>query len=187
MNADPQELEKRLEAHLGKTPDISPDAYIDPKAVVVGDVTVGAHASVWPGVVLRGDINFIKIGEGTNLQDGTVVHVADDYGATVGNNVTVGHLALIHACTIHDQCLIGMHATILDGAEIGEQSIVGAGALVTKGMKIPPGSLVLGAPAKVVKQLDDATRAGLLTWAQKYQQVGRAHKRFHAKNETEKR
>lgn len=179
--SDAHELEQILEKHLGKTPDIAPDAYVDPAATVVGDVTVGPRASIWPGVVLRGDINFIEVGEGSNVQDGSVVHVANEYGAKIGKNVTVGHLAMIHACTIGDECLIGMHATVLDGAQIGEQSIIGAGALVTKGMVVPPGSMVLGAPAKVVKALSPEARAGLKPWAEKYQQVAAAHKRFHQK------
>ena len=179
--SDANELEKILEAHLGKEPEIAPDAYVDPHACLIGDVKVGPRASIWPGVVLRGDINSIEVGEGSNVQDGSVVHVANELGAKIGKNVTIGHLAMIHACTIGDECLIGMHSTILDGAEIGEQSIVGAGALVTKGTKIPPGSLVLGMPAKVVKQLSPEARAGMLHWAEKYQQVAAAHKRVQEK------
>lgn len=171
-----------LEQHLGKTPDIASDAYVDAAATVMGNVKIGPRASIWPGVVLRGDINVIEVGEGSNVQDGSVVHVADEFGAKIGKNVTVGHLAMIHACTIGDECLIGMHSTILDGAQIGEQSIVGAGALVTKGMMVPPGSLVLGSPAKVVKALSPEVRATLKPWAEKYQVVGSAHKAFWAKH-----
>ena len=116
-------------------------------------MTVGPKASVWPCAVLRGDIAPIEVGEGTNIQDGAVVHVADGLPAKVGARVTVGHLAMIHACTIGDECLIGMHATILDGAVIGARSIVGANSLVTKGTQVPPGSLVMGSPAKVVRAL----------------------------------
>ncbi len=174
--SDTHDLEAILKKHLGKTPEIAPDAYVAPSAVVIGDVKIGPRASVWPGVVLRGDINSIEVGEGSNIQDGCVVHLADDYGVKIGKHVTVGHLAMIHACTVGDECLIGMHATILDGAEIGAQSIVGAGALVTKGTKIPPGSLVLGAPAKVVKELSPEVRATLRDGALKYETVAAAHK-----------
>ena len=103
---------------------------------------------MWHHAVLRGDINSIFVDEGSNIQDGTVIHLADDYGVSIGKYVTIGHSAVIHACTIEDECLIGMHATVLDGAVIGRQSIVGANALVTKESQIPEGSLVLGAPLK---------------------------------------
>jgi carbonic anhydrase/acetyltransferase-like protein (isoleucine patch superfamily) len=142
----------------------------------VGDVRLGAQCSVWPSCVLRGDINYIEVGEGTNIQDGSVVHLADDFPAIIGRYVTVGHLAIVHACVIEDECLIGMHATVLDGAVVGAQSLVGAGALVTKGMKIPPGSLVLGTPARVLRALTEPERAELRLSAEKYIQVAAAHK-----------
>jgi carbonic anhydrase/acetyltransferase-like protein (isoleucine patch superfamily) len=132
---------------------------------------------VWPLCVLRGDINTIEVGEGSNIQDGTIVHLADDYGVRIGNYVTVGHAAMIHACTIEDECLIGMRATVLDGAVIGRRSIVGAGAVVTKGTIVPPGSLVLGMPAKVVKTLGEQEQAALRHWAEKYVRVSAEHKR----------
>ena len=134
-------------------PQIDPTAYVAPQAVVIGDVRLAAHSSVWPMSVLRGDINFIEIGEGSNIQDGSIVHLADDMPMRVGKLVTVGHRAILHACTVEDECLIGMGATILDGAVIGRGSIIGAHALVTKGTRIPPGSLVMGTPAKVVRPL----------------------------------
>ena len=117
-------------------------------AVVVGDVTLGDHSSVWYHAVLRGDINYIKVGAYSNIQDGAVIHLADEYPCEIGDWVTVGHCAVVHACKVGDECLIGMNSTILDGAEIGAQSIVGANALVTQETKIPEGSLVLGSPAK---------------------------------------
>jgi carbonic anhydrase/acetyltransferase-like protein (isoleucine patch superfamily) len=126
--------------------------------------------------VLRGDINTIKIGEGSNVQDGTVIHLADDFGVKIGSYVTIGHSAMIHACEIGDECLVGMRSTILDGAMIGAQSIVGAGALVTKNSHIPEGSLVLGAPAKVVRSLSDEERSKLKALAEKYVKVSRGHK-----------
>jgi carbonic anhydrase/acetyltransferase-like protein (isoleucine patch superfamily) len=168
-------LAQRLKKFLGQPPRIDATAYVAPQATVIGDVRLGARSSVWPACVLRGDINYIAVGDGSNIQDGAVVHLADEFPAIIGCYVTVGHLAVIHACTIEDECLIGMNATILDGAVIGAQSIIGAGALVTKGTKIPPGSLVLGAPAKVVRALTDNEKAALRESAEKYIQVAAAH------------
>ena len=168
--------EERLEYYLNQTPEIDDSVYIASGAVVIGAVTVGVQSSIWHNCVLRGDINRIDIGEGSNIQDGSVVHLADDYGVQIGNYVTVGHMAMIHACTIEDECLIGMHATILDGSEIGEQCIIGAGSLVTKNTKVPPGSLVLGSPAKVVRSLSQQERSDIRHWAEKYVTVSRAHK-----------
>src|SRR5476651_2703059 len=134
-------------------PRIDPSAYVAPQAVVIGDVRLAAQSSVWPTSVLRGDINFIEIGEGSNVQDGSIVHLAEDLPVRVGKLVTVGHRAILHACVVEDECLIGMGATILDGAVIGRGTIVGAHALVTGKMQIPPGSLVMGMPAKVIRPL----------------------------------
>lgn len=170
-------VEERLAKYLDQTPEVDASAYIAKGAVVIGAVTLAENSSVWHNSVLRGDINTIEIGEGSNVQDGTVVHLADDYGVKVGKYVTIGHSAMIHACEIGDECLIGMQATILDGAVIGAQSIVGAGALVTKGTQVPEGSLVLGAPAKVVRSLSEKERSGLKAMAEKYVTVSRGHKR----------
>lgn len=169
-------LEERLQKFLSREPEIDPSAYVAPTAVMMGSVRIGPKASVWPLCVLRGDIEHIEIGEGSNVQDGTIVHLADDLGVTVGKYVTIGHAAMIHACTIEDECLIGMKATVLDGAVIGRRSIVGAGAVVTKDMRVPPGSLVLGMPAKVVKQLNEEEQEGLKYWAEKYVIAAAAHK-----------
>ncbi len=169
-------VEERLKKYLSAVPKVDATAYVASQATVIGTVVLGPRSSVWPNVVLRGDINSIEIGEGTNIQDGTVVHLSDDFGVRIGSHVTVGHLAMIHACTIGDECLIGMKATILDGAEIGEQSIIGAGALVTKGARVPPRSLVLGMPGKVVRALTDAEVASLRASAEKYIAVAAAHK-----------
>lgn len=169
-------IDERLSTYLDKTPQIEDSVYVAKGAIVIGAVSLGLNSSVWHNAVLRGDINTIKIGEGSNVQDGTVVHLADDYGVVVGKYVTIGHSAMIHACEIADECLIGMQATILDGAVIGAQSIVGAGALVTKGTQIPEGSLVLGAPAKVVRALTEKERASLKGMAEKYVTVARGHK-----------
>jgi len=161
-------LEERLNTYLRNKPVLGNGVYLAKTAVVLGDVTLGDYASVWYGAVLRGDINRIVVGANSNIQDNAVVHLADGFPCLIGEWVTVGHSAIVHACTIGDECLIGMGATILDGAEIGAQSIVGANALVTGGTKVPPGSLVLGSPAKVVRALTPEERAGLKYWAEKY-------------------
>lgn len=162
------ELDQQLDRFLSKPPTLGEGVYIAPGAIVVGDVTLGAHSSVWHNAVLRGDFNRIVVGHHTNIQDNAVLHLADDLPCILGNYVTVGHSAIVHACTVNDQVLVGMGATILDGAVIGEQSLIGARALVTKGTHIPPGSLVLGMPAKVVRPLTPQERAELLAPAQKY-------------------
>jgi gamma-carbonic anhydrase len=159
---------KQLDRFLRKTPKLGKGVYIAGTAVVIGDVTLGAHSSVWYGAVLRGDINRIVVGHHSNIQDNAVLHLADDFACVLGNWVTIGHGAIVHACKVGDECLVGMGAVILDGSVIGKQSIIGAKALVTQGAKIPPGSLVLGAPAKVVRKLSKKERAGLKWWAQKY-------------------
>jgi carbonic anhydrase/acetyltransferase-like protein (isoleucine patch superfamily) len=169
------DIKERLARFLGKTPDTARAVFVAPNATVLGAVTLGARSSVWYGCVLRGDINSIEIGEGTNIQDLTMVHLADDYGVKIGRYCTIGHSAIIHACEIGDECLIGMGATILDGARIGDHCIVGANALVTQRFVAPPGSMILGAPAKVVRPLTAAEQQGLRAWAEKYVEAGSAH------------
>jgi gamma-carbonic anhydrase len=161
-------LSKQLDRFLSKKPTIGKGVYIARGAAVLGDVTLGNYSSVWYNAVVRGDINRIVIGHHSNVQDNAVLHLADDFPCIVGNFVTIGHSAVVHACTVGDEVLVGMGAVILDGSVIGRQSIIGAKALVTQGTKIPPGSLVLGAPAKVVRALTREERAGLKAWAQKY-------------------
>src|SRR6185503_19300172 len=136
-----------------------------------GDVALGEQTSVWFNAVLRGDINRISVGHHTNIQDNAVVHLADDFPCILGNYVTVGHSAIVHACTVQDEVLLGMGSVILDGAVIGEQTLIGARALVTQGMQIPPGSLVLGVPAKVVRELTVQERTGLKALAEKYVRI----------------
>ncbi|HEY0865046.1 MAG TPA: gamma carbonic anhydrase family protein [Lacunisphaera sp.] len=169
------ELKQRLTRHLGKKPDTTRAAFVAGNATVLGDVTLGVHSSVWYGCVLRGDINSIEIGEGTNIQDLAMVHLADDYGVKIGRYCTIGHSAIIHACEIGDECLIGMGATILDGARIGDHCIVGANSLVTQRFVAPPGSMILGSPAKVVRALTEKELLGLRPWAEKYVVVAAAH------------
>ena len=161
-------VSKQLNRFLRKPPKLGRGVYIARGAVVIGDVTLGAHSSVWYNAVVRGDINRIVVGHHTNIQDNAVLHLADDYACIVGNWVTIGHSAIVHACKVGDEVLVGMGAVILDGAVVGKQSLIGARALVTQGMKIPPGSLVLGAPARVIRRLTKKERAGLKWWAAKY-------------------
>ncbi len=169
-------------ARLARGPRLHPTAFVVPGAVVIGDVTLGEEASVWYGAVLRGDINRIVVGPRSNIQDCAVLHLADDFACVLGELVTVGHSAVVHACTVHDEVLIGMGAIILDGAEIGARSIVGANALVTMNTKIPPGSLVLGSPAKVVKQLSLDEQKTIATWAWKYVENAKRFREFYAEH-----
>lgn len=157
-----------IESFLHHEPEIDPTAFIAPSADVIGRVTLHELTSVWYHATLRGDINEIVIGPQSNVQDNVVIHLADDYGCYVGERVTVGHSAILHACTVKDEVLVGMGAIVLDGAVIGERSIIGAGALVTGGTVIPPGSLVLGTPAKVVRTLSLDEQADVKKWALKY-------------------
>jgi carbonic anhydrase/acetyltransferase-like protein (isoleucine patch superfamily) len=161
-------VKRQLDRFLLKKPALGKGVYVARGAVVLGDVTLGHHSSVWCNAVLRGDLNRIVVGHHTNIQDNAVLHLADDFPCIVGNYVTIGHVAVVHACTIGDQVLVGMGSAILDGAVIGEQSLVGAGALVTPGTRIPRGSLVLGSPAKVARALSRQERTGLRTVAEKY-------------------
>lgn len=163
-----RDLVQQLDHFLQKNPAIGQGVYIARGAVVLGDVTLGDFSSVWYNAVLRGDINRIVVGHHTNIQDNAVLHLEDDLPCLVGNFVTVGHCAIVHACTVEDETLIGMGAVILDGARIGKQCLVGAKALVTSRMEIPEGSLVLGAPAKVVRALSPEERARLKPSAEKY-------------------
>ena len=170
------DVDQRLDKHMDEEPLYGPDVFVAPTAVVIGDVQMDEGSSLWYGGVLRGDINSIKIGKFSNLQDGVIGHLADDYPLVVGQYVTVGHGAVIHACEIGDECLIGMNSTVLDGAKIGKQSIVAAGSLVPAGMEVPAGSLVAGVPAKIKKQLSEEERGGLKKWAVKYLAVAKAHR-----------
>ena len=168
-------IQDRLKKHLGKTPDTARALFVAANATVVGDVTLGAQSSVFYGAVLRGDIARIVVGEGTNIQDNAIVHLADDLDTIIGAWCTIGHAAIIHACIVEEECLIGMGATVLDGARIGARSLVGANSLVPQGMIVPPGSMVYGSPAKVVRALTAAEQAGLRQWAEKYVEVAKAH------------
>jgi carbonic anhydrase/acetyltransferase-like protein (isoleucine patch superfamily) len=166
---------ERLARHLGKTTDIANALFVAANATVIGDVVLGPQSSVFYGAVLRGDINAIRVGEGTNIQDNAVVHLADDADVHIGAWCTIGHAAIIHACTIGDECLIGMGATVLDHALIGARSLVGANSLVPQHFQCPPGSMVYGSPAKIVRPLTDEEQASLRRSAEKYVEVARAH------------
>lgn len=142
-------------AYKGKNPDLSEAAFVASSADIAGEVTLGRESSVWFNVSIRGDIAPVEIGEGSNIQDNAVIHVGYGVPTIIGKGVTVGHSAVVHACTVGDDCLIGMGAVVLDGAEIGAESVVGAGALVTQNKKFPPRSLIIGNPARAVRQIDD--------------------------------
>ncbi|MDQ7777682.1 gamma carbonic anhydrase family protein [Paracoccus aminovorans] len=152
----------------GITPQLDAEAWVAPGAQLMGRVVLEAGASVWFGAVLRGDNEEIRVGRGSNVQDLSMCHTDMGYPLTIGANCTIGHRAILHGCTIEDGVLIGMGATIMNGARIGAGSLIGAGALVAEGKEIPPGSLVMGAPGKILRQLDDIARAQLLKSAEGY-------------------
>jgi carbonic anhydrase/acetyltransferase-like protein (isoleucine patch superfamily) len=168
-------LTETLRKHLGRAPELEHAAFVAANATVNGDVVLGRDASVFYGAVLRGDINVIRVGAGSNIQDNAIVHLSDGHGTVVGDFVTVGHAATLHGCTVEDGCLIGMGAIILDGARIGAGSIVGAGSLVTMGFECPPDSMVLGRPAKVTRPLKPEEIGAGRRLAEKYVEVAKAH------------
>lgn len=165
-----------IRRYLDHVPTLGERAYVDPAAVVIGDVVLGDDVSVWPGCVVRGDVNFIRIGARTNVQDGTVIHVSHDgpharlggFATVIGQDVTIGHKAIIHACRIGDAALIGMGAIVLDGAVVEPRGFVGAGALVAPGKVVGAGELWLGNPARRVRMLSEAELDGLIYSAQHY-------------------
>ena len=166
---------ERLARHLGRKPDTAAALFVAANDTVVGDVVLGPESSVVYGAVLRGETNEVRVGVETNDCANAVVHLADNFGVQIGAWCTIGHSAIVHACTIGDECLIGMGATVLDGAEIGARSLIGAHALVPMGMKVPPGSMVYGAPAKVVRPLTAEEQGALRRMAEKYLEVARGH------------
>jgi carbonic anhydrase/acetyltransferase-like protein (isoleucine patch superfamily) len=165
-----------LRPYLGTLPTVGERAYIDPAASVIGDVVLGDDSSIWPGTIVRGDVNFIRIGARTNIQDGSVVHVSHDgphaklggFATVVGDDVTIGHKAIIHACRIEDAVLVGMGAIVLDGAVLRTHAFVGAGALVAPGKVVGEGELWLGNPARKVRMLSDAEIEALYYSARHY-------------------
>ena len=157
--------------YLGKKPHLGAGVFIADSARVIGDTQIGEQSSIWFGSVLRGDINRVVIGHHTNIQDNSVCHVADEHACVAGNYVTVGHRAILHGCMVRDEVLIGMGAVLMNSVVVGEQSIIGAAALLTEGLQVPPGSLVYGAPARVVSTLSATERAKIKGWAEKYCRV----------------
>ncbi|TGK17557.1 gamma carbonic anhydrase family protein [Leptospira fluminis] len=145
--------------YLGKRPKIHDSVFLAPGSQIVGDVTIGKDSSIWFQTLVRGDVNYIRIGENVNIQDMTVIHVARDvYPVEIGNHVSIGHRATIHGCILKDYSFVGMGATLMDGVELGEYAFVAAGALVTPGKKIPPGAMVMGSPGKIVRDITDKER-----------------------------
>lgn len=159
-----------------ETPAVPESAWVAPSANVVGDVTLGAGASVWYNCVLRGDIAPVRIGADTNVQDLTVVHVDRGTPSVVGPRVGIGHRALIHGCRIEEDCLVGMGATILSGATVGRGSVVAAGALITEGTEVPPGSLVVGTPGEVVREVDEELRERIRLTVEHYSALKEGHR-----------
>lgn len=167
-NRPVDDLEKQLETFLRQKPSLGPDVYVARGAVLVGAVTLGHDSSVWYNAVLRADINAITVGHHTNIQDNAVLHLADAHACVVGDYVTIGHAAVVHGCTVGNDTLIGMGSAVLDGAVVGSHCIVAAHALVTQGMHVPDGSLVMGSPARVVRELTPEEREHLRFIALKY-------------------
>jgi carbonic anhydrase/acetyltransferase-like protein (isoleucine patch superfamily) len=158
-----------IRAFRGALPKVAASAYIDPSAQVIGDVVIGERSSVWPNATLRGDVHYIRVGDDTSIQDNSVVHVESGlYGTRVGNRVTVGHAVVLHGCEIEDDCVIGIGAIILNGAKIGGGSVVAAGALAPEKMQAPPGSMVMGMPAKIRREITAEERERFGTNAAHY-------------------
>jgi carbonic anhydrase/acetyltransferase-like protein (isoleucine patch superfamily) len=158
-----------IRPYRGKHPQIAATAWIDPAAVIIGDVAIGEDSSVWPGTIIRGDVHYVRIGARTNIQDRSVLHVMrDEWPLILGDDVTVGHSVTLHGCTIESRCLIGMGAIILNGAKIGMGSIIAAGTLITERTVVPPGSVVMGAPGKVKRTLTELDKASIEDYAKRY-------------------
>ena len=158
-----------LRPYRNRLPVVHPSAYVDQTAQLIGDVEIGAESSVWMNAVVRGDVNTIRIGDRSNVQDGTIIHVMHDTHPTaVGNDVTIGHGAIVHGCTVGHRVLIGMGAILLNGVTVGDDSIVAAGTLLTEGTVVPPRSMVMGSPGKVKRLLSRAEIASIIEYAQNY-------------------
>lgn len=160
----------------GTWPVIDDTTFVAPGAVVVGRVRIGPNASIWYNSVVRGDVDTVEIGAGTNIQDGSILHQDEGFPLIVGDWVTVGHGAILHGCTIEDDAFIGMGATILSGVRVGAGAVVGAGALVLNGLEIPPGTLALGSPAKVIRVLSEGELAKFRASAERYLKHSKAHR-----------
>ena len=165
-----------IKEYKGIEPKIDETAFIAESADVVGQVTIERNANIWYGSVLRGDDNYITVGENTNIQDGSIVHISEKFPTIIGNNVTVGHKSIIHGCEIGDNTLIGMGSIVLDGAKVGEFTLLGAGSLVPPGKKIPSGVLAMGSPAKVIRELTEDEKKNLVQSALKYVETANNHR-----------
>jgi carbonic anhydrase/acetyltransferase-like protein (isoleucine patch superfamily) len=166
-----------IRAYRGIVPKIAASAYIDPSAQVIGDVAVGERSSIWPNVTARGDVHSIRIGDDSNVQDNSVLHCDEGlFPLEIGDRVTVGHLAMLHGCTIEDDCVIGIGAVVLNGAKIGKGSVIAAGAVVPEGAEVPPDSMVMGVPGKVRRQLTEDERQRFRENAKHYVEAARIYK-----------
>ncbi len=161
----------------GRRPKIHPNAFVHPDAVIIGDVTIGAYSSVRPSAVLRGDIREIVIGERTSVQDNVSIHTEPEYPVYIGNEVTIGHNAMVHGAIVEDRAVIGIGAVVLDGAKIGEGAVVAAGALVPPGKEVPPNTLVMGIPAKPVREVDETLREAFMRGVKTYVEFVDRYKR----------
>lgn len=176
MHQSPKVLNLGLYEFNGKTPKIDPEAYISPRASLIGDIEIGADATVWEFAVIRADLNFIRVGKGTSIQDNCSVHTTFMNPTVIGDYVTAGHNCVIHACEIGDRTVIGMGAIVLDGVKVGNDCVIGAGSVVTEGTVIPDGSLVLGIPGKVVREVSDNMKEAFMAGAELYVELGKQHK-----------
>jgi carbonic anhydrase/acetyltransferase-like protein (isoleucine patch superfamily) len=168
-----------IRVHRGVTPKVAPSAYVDPSAQVIGDVEIGEESTIWCNTTLRGDVNSIRIGAGTSIQDNTVCHVDSHgrgYPLIVGNRVTVGHSVVLHGCILEDECLIGIGAILLNGAKVGKGAVVAAGALVPEEMEVPPGMVAMGVPAKVRREVTPEERERFRVNADNYITLGRVYR-----------
>jgi carbonic anhydrase/acetyltransferase-like protein (isoleucine patch superfamily) len=160
----------------GKKPRVDPDAYVSPRANIIGDVEIGPDSSIWESAVIRADLNSIRVGKGTSIQDNCSVHTTFMHATIIGDYVTAGHNCVLHACEIGDRTVIGMGAIVLDGAKVGNDCVIGAGSVVTEGTIVPDGSLVLGIPGKVVKEVSESMKEAFMAGAQLYVELGKQHK-----------
>src|SRR5262252_8606930 len=171
-----------IRPYRGKRPQIAASAYLDPASVIVGDVVIGEDSSVWPLCVIRGDVNYIRIGARTNIQDGSILHVMkDEYPLILDDDITVGHSVTLHGCTIGSRCLIGMRATILNGVVVGEGSIIAAGTLLTERTTIPPRSLVMGTPGQVKRALGEVDQSTIAMYSRRYVEYKNIYREESAK------
>ena len=159
----------------GKKPKIDPGAYVSPRASLIGDIEIGSDSSIWEFAVLRADMNYIRVGKGTSIQDNATVHTTFTNPTIIGDYVTAGHNCVIHACEIGDRTVVGMGSIVLDGAKVGSDCVIGAGSVVTNGTVIPDGSLVLGIPGKVVKEVSENMKTSFMTGAELYVELGKKH------------